>query len=187
MEAAADQQEGIASASQQGGGPGSSGASSGTPATFWPPSWRMRWSGQQSGLLRFNCADSLDRTNAATCFAMLPVLQEQLRMLGVVLECNSAPAAAALVRSRLRSSAGDVAALAQQAQQADPLEAVARALPEVGRCRHGRDYLAGKAEHRMPYAMRNQEGGGFSYSMACMACSSADSAIVAFLLWLGRD
>ena len=140
MEATTDRQEGSTSASQQGSQPadgqrssstgGSSSSGSGTPATLWPPSWRMRWSGQQSGLLRFNCADSLDRTNAATCFAMLPVLQEQLRMLGVVLECNSAPAAAALLRSRQRSSAGDVAALAQQAQH-DPLETVARALPEV--------------------------------------------------------
>ncbi|KAL4443884.1 hypothetical protein ABPG75_011621 [Micractinium tetrahymenae] len=147
MEAEAGRPEGSASAGQQGGlpavGPGGSGggagsaSTSGTPATFWPPGWRMRWAGQQSGLLRFNCADSLDRTNAATCFAMLPVLQEQLRMLGVPLECNSAPAAAALLRSRQRSSAGDVAALAQQVPQAqqaqqavDPLEAVARALPE---------------------------------------------------------
>ncbi|KAL4449511.1 hypothetical protein ABPG77_007155 [Micractinium sp. CCAP 211/92] len=141
MEAAVDRpersfpfsQQGSSAADVSGSSSGGSSGGSGTPATFWPPGWRMRWSGQQSGLLRFNCADSLDRTNAATCFAMLPVLQEQLRMLGVVLECNSGPAAAALLRSRQRSSAGDVAALAQQAQQAqqaDPLETVARALPE---------------------------------------------------------
>ena len=51
--------------------------------TAWPFNWRMRWAQQQDGLLRFNCADSLDRTNAATCFAMLPVLQEGLRLLGL--------------------------------------------------------------------------------------------------------
>jgi hypothetical protein len=102
----------------------------------------MRWSAQQSGLLRFNCADSLDRTNAATCFAMLPVLQEQLRVLGVPLECAPLPATGAMLRSRQRASAGDVAALAQQqGQQGAAAAAVASAadaqegaayLPEVG-------------------------------------------------------
>ncbi len=28
----------------------------------------MRWQAQQRGCLRFNCADSLDRTNAASYF-----------------------------------------------------------------------------------------------------------------------
>lgn len=99
------------------------------PATSWPPGWRMRWTAQQSGLLRFNCADSLDRTNAATCFAMLPLLQEQLRVLGLALECGMPPGTAALLRSRQRASAGDVSALAQQAQ-AEVLEAAAGGLPE---------------------------------------------------------
>lgn len=53
--------------------------------TPWGPHWHMVWTQQQSGLLRFNCADSLDRTNAATCFAMVPVLQESLRLLGIPL------------------------------------------------------------------------------------------------------
>ncbi|PSC67116.1 putative phosphoinositide phosphatase SAC9 isoform X1, partial [Micractinium conductrix] len=97
------------------------------PATAWPPCWRMRWQAQQSGVLRFNCADSLDRTNAATCFAMLPVLQEQLRVLGFELECATPPAAAALLRSRQRSSAGDIAGLAAAN---DTLEAAASGLPE---------------------------------------------------------
>jgi hypothetical protein len=87
----------------------------------------MRWSGQQSGLLRFNCADSLDRTNAATCFAMLPVLQEQLRVLGVPLECGPPPATGAMLRSRQRASAGDVAALAQQQGQGQQGTAAAAA------------------------------------------------------------
>jgi hypothetical protein len=91
----------------------------------------MRWSAQQAGVLRFNCADSLDRTNAATCFAMLPVLQEQLRTLGIPLECSVPPATAALLRGRGHSSAGDVAALAGQA--AGPsLDELSAALPEVG-------------------------------------------------------
>jgi hypothetical protein len=111
-------------------------AAEAAPATAWPPGWSMRWSRQQAGLLRFNCADSLDRTNAATCFAMLPVLQEQLRVLGLALECAVPPATAALQRSRGRSS-NDVAGLAgqqQQGQQQGPtLEDVAASLPEVRR------------------------------------------------------
>ncbi|EFN60062.1 hypothetical protein CHLNCDRAFT_133330 [Chlorella variabilis] len=99
------------------------------PATAWPPGWRMRWDAQQAGLLRFNCADSLDRTNAATCFAMLPVLQEQLRVLGVVLEYGVPPATAALLRSRQRSSAGDMAAVAGQ-QPGAAAEDAAAVLPE---------------------------------------------------------
>ncbi len=54
--------------------------------TGWGEQWQMRWIQRQRGLLRYNCADSLDRTSAATCFAMLPVLQEGLRLLGINLE-----------------------------------------------------------------------------------------------------
>ncbi len=54
--------------------------------TRWGERWQMKWIQRQRGLLRFNCADSLDRTNAATCFAMLPALQEGLRLLGINLE-----------------------------------------------------------------------------------------------------
>lgn len=57
---------------QSAGGSGAGSAGEG-PFTPWPPRWRMRWHRQQRGIVRFNCADSLDRTNAATCFAMLPV------------------------------------------------------------------------------------------------------------------
>jgi SacI homology domain len=60
--------------------------SSGDDISAWGEQWQMRWLQRQRGLLRFNCADSLDRTNAATCFAMLPVLQEGLRLLGIPLE-----------------------------------------------------------------------------------------------------
>ena len=56
--------------------------------TPWPPCWIMKWHTHQHGVLRFNCADSLDRTNAATCFAMLPVLQEGLRLLGIQVGTN---------------------------------------------------------------------------------------------------
>jgi len=66
--------------------------------TPWGRSWHMQWLQRQNGLLRFNCADSLDRTNAATCFAMLPVLQEGLRLLGIPLDTAFAPAAAPVQR-----------------------------------------------------------------------------------------
>jgi len=54
--------------------------------SLWGEQWQMKWKRRQNGVLRFNCADSLDRTNAATCFAMLPTLQEGLRLLGINLE-----------------------------------------------------------------------------------------------------
>ncbi|KAI8110287.1 hypothetical protein M9435_001965 [Picochlorum sp. BPE23] len=54
--------------------------------SLWGDHWKMCWTRRQKGLLRFNCADSLDRTNAASCFAILPVLQESLRHLGIQLD-----------------------------------------------------------------------------------------------------
>jgi hypothetical protein len=75
--------------------------------TPWGSRWRMKWLRRQRGLLRFNCADSLDRTNAATCFGSLPVLQEGLRLLGIPLDITSRSAEAALLsRSPLRSRIG---------------------------------------------------------------------------------
>lgn len=38
---------------------------------------------QQRGVLRFNCADSLDRTNIATFFTSFQIVAEQLRRLGL--------------------------------------------------------------------------------------------------------
>ncbi|KGN54995.1 probable phosphoinositide phosphatase SAC9 isoform X1 [Cucumis sativus] len=40
----------------------------------------------QSGVIRFNCADSLDRTNAASYFGALQVFMEQCRRLGISLD-----------------------------------------------------------------------------------------------------
>ncbi|KAK9157513.1 hypothetical protein Scep_004087 [Stephania cephalantha] len=42
----------------------------------------------QNGVIRFNCADSLDRTNAASYFGSLQVFVEQCRRLGVSLESD---------------------------------------------------------------------------------------------------
>ena len=54
------------------GEPGSAGARSGAE-TRWPGGWRARWQAQQRGCVRFNCADSLDRTNAASYFCAVQV------------------------------------------------------------------------------------------------------------------
>lgn len=42
----------------------------------------------QNGVIRFNCADSLDRTNAASFFGSLQVFVEQCRRLGVSLDSD---------------------------------------------------------------------------------------------------
>lgn len=42
----------------------------------------------QNGVLRFNCADSLDRTNAASYFGALQVFVEQCRRLGISLDSD---------------------------------------------------------------------------------------------------
>lgn len=44
----------------------------------------------QNGIIRFNCADSLDRTNAASFFGALQVFVEQCRRLGISLDSNLA-------------------------------------------------------------------------------------------------
>lgn len=45
---------------------------------------------QQNGVIRFNCADSLDRTNAASYFGALQVFVEQCRRLGISLDSDLA-------------------------------------------------------------------------------------------------
>ncbi|XP_078444918.1 putative phosphoinositide phosphatase SAC9 isoform X2 [Wolffia australiana] len=42
----------------------------------------------QKGIIRFNCADSLDRTNAASYFGCLQVFAEQCKRLGISLDKN---------------------------------------------------------------------------------------------------
>lgn len=44
----------------------------------------------QNGIIRFNCADSLDRTNAASYFGALQVFTEQCRRLGISLDTDLA-------------------------------------------------------------------------------------------------
>ena len=61
-----------------------------TETTPQPPHPDGAWLGcavtytaRQRGLLRFNCADSLDRTSAASYFAAVAALAEQCRVLGI--------------------------------------------------------------------------------------------------------
>ena len=63
--------------------------------TPWPPHHQMRWSSGQTSLLRFNCADSLDRTNAASYFAAVQVPKSRLyaaTLCGAMLSLDRLPA-----------------------------------------------------------------------------------------------
>jgi len=53
----------------------------GGPTTDWHGKHTMCWSSQQQGLARYNCADSLDRTNIASFFICVQVFVEQCRRL----------------------------------------------------------------------------------------------------------
>eukprot|EP00951_Prasinocladus_malaysianus_P003132 scaffold22234_cov27-Prasinocladus_malaysianus.AAC.1 len=55
----------------------------GSMVTEWPGGWQIRWKRQQYGVLRFNCADSLDRTNVASYFSAVMSLVEQTKSVGV--------------------------------------------------------------------------------------------------------
>lgn len=45
----------------------------GRAKTEWTEDWQAAWQSQQRGIVRYNCADSLDRTNAASYFAAVQV------------------------------------------------------------------------------------------------------------------
>lgn len=45
----------------------------GDDVTPYDSRWQTRWRSRQAGVLRYNCADSLDRTNAASYFAAVQV------------------------------------------------------------------------------------------------------------------
>lgn len=50
----------------------------------------MRWLSQQRGVVRYNCADSLDRTNAASYFGAVQALAEQCARLGLQVDATLA-------------------------------------------------------------------------------------------------
>ena len=45
--------------------------------TIWADSWIVDFQCQQHGIIRYNCADSLDRTNAASYFGAVQVIHYQ--------------------------------------------------------------------------------------------------------------
>lgn len=59
--------------------------------TNWDARWRMRWQSQQHGLERYNCADSLDRTNAASYFGAVQVFAYPCCCSFIVVGCGELP------------------------------------------------------------------------------------------------
>jgi hypothetical protein len=57
------------------------GASAGLAETPWAGGATVQWRQQQQGVLRYNCADSLDRTNAASYFVAVQVCSSVLGLL----------------------------------------------------------------------------------------------------------
>lgn len=47
--------------------------------------WQVRWFKQQRGITRYNCADSLDRTNVGSFFGAVQVMVEQCRELDIAI------------------------------------------------------------------------------------------------------
>eukprot|EP00198_Chlamydomonas_reinhardtii_P010960 XP_001700297.1 predicted protein [Chlamydomonas reinhardtii] len=69
--------------------------------------WRAHWLRQQRGVTRYNCADSLDRTNVGSFFGAVQVMIEQCRELDIAI-------------ARTRPSAEQLAALAAARAARDP-------------------------------------------------------------------
>ncbi|KAG9455349.1 hypothetical protein H6P81_008253 [Aristolochia fimbriata] len=66
----------------------------------------------QNGVIRFNCADSLDRTNAASYFGALQVFVEQCRRLGISLDSDFSFGVSSVSRySEVNNNGGYVAPL----------------------------------------------------------------------------
>mmetsp|Transcript_40321 Transcript_40321/g.114154 ORF Transcript_40321/g.114154 Transcript_40321/m.114154 type:complete len:819 (+) Transcript_40321:201-2657(+) len=68
--------------------------------TTWPGSWQMRWQREQRGLFRFNCADSLDRTNVASYFAATQAVVEQTKSCSLYVVGSSTRGLASAASSR---------------------------------------------------------------------------------------
>eukprot|EP00898_Chlorokybus_atmophyticus_P001755 jgi/Chlat1/2580/Chrsp178S02444 len=60
------------------------------------PAEACQISKRQHGVVRYNCADSLDRTNAASFFGAVQVLAEQCRRLGISVDTSAAATAVLL-------------------------------------------------------------------------------------------
>ena len=91
-------------------------ADAGTP---WGETLRAFTAARQQGVMRFNCADSLDRTNVASFYSSLQVLLQQCREVGLAV----ARYRSALLAARLptASSAGDLAKAGKNMQKASKM------------------------------------------------------------------
>lgn len=82
--------------------------------------WRVHWLKQQRGVTRYNCADSLDRTNVGSFFGAVQVLVEQCRELDVAIAATSVGAASIARQAMLKRQAALAASTAQQAGAPSP-------------------------------------------------------------------
>jgi hypothetical protein len=98
--------------------------------------WDVRWFKQQRGVTRYNCADSLDRTNVGSFFGAVQVFVEQCRELDIAIAATSAGAASVARQAMLRRQAAATAAAAAAALgggAAADITAVAAAAAAAGR------------------------------------------------------
>lgn len=79
--------------------------------------WQARWFRQQCGVMRYNCADSLDRTNVTSFFGAVQVFIEQCRELDIAIAATS-PGAASIARTMARKQMQAAAAAAVSAPSA---------------------------------------------------------------------
>ncbi|KAF6264364.1 hypothetical protein COO60DRAFT_1698391 [Scenedesmus sp. NREL 46B-D3] len=89
--------------------------------------WVARWFKQQRGVTRYNCADSLDRTNVGSFFGAVQVFVEQCRELDIAIAATSASAASMARQALLRRQAAAAAAAATAAGSAGVAGAAAAA------------------------------------------------------------
>uniref|UniRef100_A0A383VGT2 WW domain-containing protein n=1 Tax=Tetradesmus obliquus TaxID=3088 RepID=A0A383VGT2_TETOB len=87
--------------------------------------WVARWFKQQRGVTRYNCADSLDRTNVGSFFGAVQVFVEQCRELDIAIAATSASAASMARQALLRRQAAAAAAAATAAGSAGGAAAAA--------------------------------------------------------------
>eukprot|EP00798_Chlamydomonas_sp_ICE-L_P004470 gene4470-14628_t len=88
--------------------------------------WQARWFRQQRGLIRYNCADSLDRTNVSSFFGAIQVFVEQCRELDIgVAQTRSN-------RTNVSSFFGAIQVFVEQCRELDIGLAQTRSSPQLG-------------------------------------------------------
>ncbi|KAF8060490.1 SAC9 [Scenedesmus sp. PABB004] len=119
--------------------------------------WAARWFRQQRGVARYNCADSLDRTNVGSFFGAVQVFVEQCRELDIAIAATSAGAASTARQALLRRQA---AAAAAAAAAGGPAGAAA-----AGGSGAGAGAAAGAGAGRPPLAGGSGGSSGFLSSL----------------------